>query len=864
MKSRSLIPLLPTVVVATAIAMVLISPSAGRAAASSHHSYFVAPTGSDAVACASNTAAAPFGTIQRALACTSDGDTIDLAPSAGQPYPGIGVVAHSVTIQAQRGADARSVSIDAGKGPLTVEPGAEVALNGVNLSCLGNDCGGSPTVTDEGSLSLTADEITGNLVHGAILQTTPTGSSSPSALSVNGSTISGNAGPSGGAIDVLAGEGAVGALTLTLANSTIAGNFAQHNGGGVSFIAATRGSGATITNTTITANGAQAAGGGLSSTGYVHLDNTILAGNTTRIGQHPDCHDEGFPSETHIVDGPAGHNLIGNGAGCAGLTGPDAGDVIGAPHAGLLALADNGGPTDTVALQAASPALSAGEAVACAAAPIGDRDQRGEARKSGARGCDIGAYDTAGSGGTVDRTYFVAPAGSDSPTCSANSATAPFATIQRALECATDGDVVNLAPTGAKPYPGVGTLTHNVTIEAGRGASARTVAIDAGREEIAIAPGVNADLTDVALGCPGNDCIGVPTVTDEGALTLTGDQLTGNLGLGGAILETTPAKSSTSASLHVLSSTISENVTTDGGAVDAIPGTGATGPVTLAIADSTIAGNLARAVGGAISFNATTPGSSATIASSTITGNAAQNGGGGIAATGHVTLADTILAANTARVSPASSDCQDEGFPRATHVLDGPAGHNVIGNRDGCPGLAAAGAGDQAGVTEGPLDPQLGPLAYNGGTAETVPLLAGSPAIGAASAAGCEAPPVASEDERGRSRDAQTRGVCDVGAYDTSGLAPAAVLPKIHAPAAHKGKESAPLLIKLKGTGAPTAVLSESGALPEGVRFIDHADGTAEIAGTPASGAAGSYPVVITARNGVGSASASLELTVRP
>jgi len=52
--------------------------------------------------------------------------------------------------------------------------------------------------------------------------------------------------------------------------------------------------------------------------------------------------------------------------------------------------------------------------------------------------------------------------------------------------------------------------------------------------------------------------------------------------------------------------------------------------------------------------------------------------------------------------------------------------------------------------------------------------------------------------------------------------------------------------------GTPTATtIVESGALPSGVSFTDNGDGTATLAGTPAAGTGGSYPVTITAGNGV-------------
>lgn len=53
--------------------------------------------------------------------------------------------------------------------------------------------------------------------------------------------------------------------------------------------------------------------------------------------------------------------------------------------------------------------------------------------------------------------------------------------------------------------------------------------------------------------------------------------------------------------------------------------------------------------------------------------------------------------------------------------------------------------------------------------------------------------------------------------------------------------------------GSPAATLIATGALPGGVTFTSNADGTATISGTPAAGSQGSYPLTITASNGVGS-----------
>jgi len=66
-------------------------------------------------------------------------------------------------------------------------------------------------------------------------------------------------------------------------------------------------------------------------------------------------------------------------------------------------------------------------------------------------------------------------------------------------------------------------------------------------------------------------------------------------------------------------------------------------------------------------------------------------------------------------------------------------------------------------------------------------------------------------------------------------------------------------------TGSPTPAISETGALPGGVTFVDNHNGRATLSGTPAAGSATSYPITITAANGVTpDATQSFTLTVNP
>jgi hypothetical protein len=64
-------------------------------------------------------------------------------------------------------------------------------------------------------------------------------------------------------------------------------------------------------------------------------------------------------------------------------------------------------------------------------------------------------------------------------------------------------------------------------------------------------------------------------------------------------------------------------------------------------------------------------------------------------------------------------------------------------------------------------------------------------------------------------------------------------------------------------TGYPAPSLTETGALPTGVTFVDNKNGTATLAGTPAAGTGGTYSLTIKAHNGIGTdATQTFTLTV--
>ena len=189
----------------------------------------------------------------------------------------------------------------------------------------------------------------------------------------------------GGGIDEESG-------TLTLTNSTIAGNSAQYVGAGIHENSGTL----TAVNCTIAYNtepsNGDGFGGGMDITeGTATLDNTIIALNTDGTGP-------GAPADNLYLDGSgtvsaaSANNLIGNGGGNSGLKSGQNGNQVGVADPGLdTGLANNGGPTQTIALLSNSPAVDAGSSL-LDGGQMNDQRGAGFPRVFGAN-VDIGAFE---------------------------------------------------------------------------------------------------------------------------------------------------------------------------------------------------------------------------------------------------------------------------------------------------------------------------------------------------------------------------------------------------------------------------------------------------------------------------------------
>ncbi len=179
------------------------------------------------------------------------------------------------------------------------------------------------------------------------------------------------------------------AQTLTLVNSTVSGNTATIGYGGG--IRTDTNSQTYLFNVTIANNRGNIAGGGVSANGTTFLYNTILDRNKVNTDQFPyfefsDC--EGSIQSFN-------YNLVSKDCGFVHLPF----DLVDT-SAELGALADNGGPTQTHALQPNSPAIDHIAPSSC----VDERnivlttDQRGFTRPVDGDGnssvrCDIGAFE---------------------------------------------------------------------------------------------------------------------------------------------------------------------------------------------------------------------------------------------------------------------------------------------------------------------------------------------------------------------------------------------------------------------------------------------------------------------------------------
>ena len=257
-------------------------------------------------------------------------------------------------------------------------------------------------------------------------------------------------------------------------------------------------------------------------------------------------------------------------------------------------------------------------------------------------------------------------------------------------------------------------------------------------------------------------------IFNQGTLNINESTITGNgfpdRGGGGII--------NSGGTVTLEKSTVDNNTATGGGfrgggGIENIGGT-------LTITNSTISGN--RLTGGVSSRGggirnaggATLNLTNVTIANNSVaagTGNVVRRGGGIFnEVNSTVNLTNTIIGENRAPISPDCFGTLSSG------------GFNLIGNTGlvpsptpppppACVIVPPDAPGDQVGTESSPINPRLEPLAFNGGTTETHPLLPDSPAIDAGDNAECP-----DTDQRLFTRpvdgDGDGTATCDIGAFE--------------------------------------------------------------------------------------------------
>jgi hypothetical protein len=357
------------------------------------------PDGSDASAadgvCATSGGVCTLRAAVEQSASTSGADDIVLGPGAHELGSVLMISNQDVTL---RGAGARATTIQGVGSAHRVLSVSDTTTQIRNLRITGGSTGPGAGLWVSGTGSVLVERVAVTDNHSTFVATDWGGGISKldtGSLTIRSSIVSGNSlnttssdptqSARGGGI--LHGGGA-----LTIVNTTIEGNTATGNGAAGALGGGFYSSGgtATLRNVTLARNsvaGPNAHGGNLAAdfTGQVTVENSIVAQGTA---PSPDtnCYKHATATIT-----PAGRNLD-SGSSCA----------FGAPHlsntsAALGALANNGGPTDTLMPERGSAAIDA--AIGC---PPSADDQRGVSRPAGGA-CDIGAVErvpeTVGPGG---------------------------------------------------------------------------------------------------------------------------------------------------------------------------------------------------------------------------------------------------------------------------------------------------------------------------------------------------------------------------------------------------------------------------------------------------------------------------------
>jgi hypothetical protein len=342
---------------------------------------------------------------------------------------------------------------------------------------------------------------------------------------------------------------------------------------------------------------------------------------------------------------------------------------------------------------------------------------------------------------------------------------------------ALGGGVAVLAEDGSVTLDGVNASSNQADAGAGIGVSE----ISGGSSLTVRNSTISQNIGSSAAG------ISIVQILDSGSsFDLVDSTVTGNdsVGLGSGVAIETAGSATEAVDIGILRSTISDNSAVSGAGlmVLALFGAGLDSPV-LTLDRSTISGNSGTTPGVVLQSDGTLD-AEAAILTSTISGNDGSHGGVYADLSGdgafRVTVAHSTITDNTAG-----------GGSGGVSVIDGAEAvilHSIVGDNDGTDffsdpassysidwslvsdtsGSAAADAAVGAGSGNVVGDPELGPLALNGGTTRTHLPIAGSPAIDAGQP-GIATAPATDQREAVRIQN----GRIDIGAVEAAPLLPA-------------------------------------------------------------------------------------------
>jgi hypothetical protein len=417
------------------------------------------------------------GQIGTVLSSASAGDTITFSCSGTIPITStLTISTNNLTLDGS----GQSVTLDGGNSTqvLSVNSGVTFTLNALTIAHGSAPYpGGGGLRNNGGTLTISNSTFANNSL--------PNGSGGglenlSGTMAISNSTFSGNsAGNGGGLINQgtmtiststfannsvsSQGGGIYNSGPLTISTSTFANNSASVFGGGLFNIL---GNTVSISNSTFADNSASFNGGGLYiGSGTVTIGGSIVAENTGS-----DCSNISGTITDNGYNLESGTSCNFTGTGSLQNTNPQ-----------LLSLANNGGPTQTIALQQGSPAI---DVIPTSSNLCSVTDQRGNSRPDdNESSCDMGAYESNYVSLSLNGTNVNATEGSTFTGAVASGTYSGSGTLSASIDWG-DGTspstgTVNqsgssFTVSGSHTYAEEGAFTINVSVSDGQGQSTST------------------------------------------------------------------------------------------------------------------------------------------------------------------------------------------------------------------------------------------------------------------------------------------------------------------------------------------------------------------------------------------------------